>query len=658
MPRLTYLIWLAVCFLARPAFAQDHSYELERIHINAAGSDGVLSLSPIRTLLISGDEIKKLHAKTLDEALKYTSGVDIKPITKDAENGSGVSIQGLDPSQVLIMVDGNPIPPNAGEMLDVVDIRQVLIGDVERIEIIQGGASAIYGANAMGGVVNIISKNANKPLTLSTDISAGDWGGISSEPASKKNAIVNISGKHGEFSSQLITNLIAQEGFDTDPTVAGSDGWHGYKNNIATKLQHFSDQGNTLTIAPSFYRAKTATYKLSQDIFKTLGEDTVNRSRNTWDVTYQGLYKDLAFKVHAMDQSYNEKIESSTNRLDQNSENQAFNLTLNKHFGYNHLVSLSIEHKYQYLNQYNLAKQKFEVHGKHKRNSDLSISDSWIIGGDIEVLPALRINNDELYGTHVSPMFSAKFTKDIPTINSQINIRSSIANGYKTPTLKEMYWEFDHSTLLRFGNPDLKPEESLNTQLGIEFKTQNGSRLEMNLFNHDIVNLISTEQNPERALELDVATVEEYANVREAQIQGADFSYKKNFDHISFGLGYSYLNAVNLATNKLLPEKPKEKIKLGIDLFGFNNINVSLKYHYQSRQFVDFENTNFVESYEVLDFKFNHRIRKNQTWYFGIDNVFNTSAKTFTTAGAHGQSGNEAISHAPRYAYLGIRFNY
>lgn len=658
MPRLTYLSWLAVYLLATPVFAQDHSYELEKIHISAAGSDGVLSVSPIRTLLISGDEIKRLHAKTLDEALKYTPGVGIKPISNDAESGSGISIQGLDSSQVLIMMDGNPIPPNAGEMLDIVDITQVLIGDIERIEIVQGGASAIYGANAMGGVVNIISKNPNKPLTISTDISAGDWGDISNEPLSKKNAIINVSGKSGAFSTQLNTNLIAQKGFDTDPTSSGSDGWHGYKNSISAKLQYFSQHGNSFTLTPSFYRAQTATYKLSQDIFKTLSEDTVNRSRDTWDLSYQGLYKDLAFKFHTMDQSYNEKIESSTNRLDQNSENQVFDLTLNKHFGYNHLVGLSIEHKYQYLNQYNLSKQKFEVEGKKKRSTDISISDNWIIGGDLEILPALRINEDEFYGTHSSPMLSVKLTKDIPVLNSQMNIRSSIANGYKTPTLKEMYWEFDHSTLLRFGNPNLKPEESLNTQFGIEFITQQGSRVELNIFNHDIDNLIATEQNTERAIELDVETVEEYANVRKAKIQGTDFSYKKNFDHLSLGVGYSYLNAINLATNKILPEKPKERINLGIDFFNYKNINLSLKYQYQSKQFVDFENRNFVDSYEVVDFKFNHKIKKDLAWYFGINNLFNTSAQTFTTAGGHGQSGNDAISHTPRYSYLGIRFDH
>ena len=663
MSYLSRIYWLSVCLLAVEVSAEsatDGFHQLDKVQVSGTGADGILSHSPVRTMVISGDEIEKVHAKTLADALRYTSGVDVKPIGNDSESGSGISIQGLDPSQVLIMVDGNPVAPNSGEMLDVVDISQVLIGAVDRIEVVQGGASAIYGANAMGGVVNIITRTPDQKFKASADISAGDWGAKSNEhTVSKTSAILNASNRFGDFSTQLTANLLQQEGYDTNPEESGTDGWHGYKNNFVAKLQHHSAQGNVLTISPNIYRAETATYKLSQDIFKTKIEDKVIRERDTWDVSYQGMHQDLAFKLHTMDQSYSELIDGSVSRLDQASENQAFDLTLNKHFGYDHLFTLGLLHKYEYLSQYDLAKERFVVAKKEKRSSDLSISDNWFVGSGFELVPAIRLNEDEFYGAHVSPMLSAMYSNDDHWFDGKLNIRASIADGYKTPTLKQMYWEFDHGTLWEFGNADLIPEKSISTQLGFELLSNDNARYEINFFNNDTQNLIDTQSNPDRAAQLEgVSTVLEYVNVDKARMRGMDLSYKKSFQSLSFNLSYSYLDAVNLETGKLLPQKSKNQYQVGLSAFNFFNMSASLKYRFYGKQYVDSSNDEYVEGYGSLDFKFNQDISHELAWYLGVDNLLDNTAEQYATTGGHGSSGNDVFSNSPRYVYLGLRFKH
>lgn len=662
MLNLSRLSWLIVCLLAMPTLAQESSYELDKVEIQARDSKSILGDSALRTMIISSKDIQMAHAKTLDDALRYTPGIDIKPLGDSAENGSGISIQGLDPSQVLIMIDGNPVAPNSGDMVDTVDISQVLIGDVESIEIIQGGASAIYGANAMGGVVNIITKTPSKAFSFSADISTGDWGSKSNEQTmGKRSAILTTSGKAGAFYTQLTSSLLKQDGFDSNPEEIGSDGWHGYKNNFSGKLRYDFNNANTITISPSIYRAETATHQESKAINHITKERISIQSRDTFSMTYLGVHDSLHYKIHAMNQTQTEEKDStSSDRLDQSSKNNAYSLKMDQPLS-GHLLSLSLNHKYEYLEQYNLSKEQYIIQNKSKRSSDIALSDSWYFYsyGDFEIVPAIRFNQDENYSSHTSPMLSVMYSND-QWFNGQVNIRTSITDGYKAPTLMELYWEFDHNgDIMYFGNPELVPETSINTQLGIEFISSDHSRFELHVFNNDITNLIAQQSNAERAEALDgVNTVYEFENVKKARTKGVNLSAQKKLDYIALNLSYSYLDATNLETGKQLPKKSKNQLHLGLDIFNQQNSQLSFKYRFNSKQYTDFDNTHIVNDYDVIDMKFNQDISKNFSWYLGVDNILDNSPEQFTTTGAHSESGNDAFPITPRYMYVGFRFKH
>ena len=655
---------LTAYFLACSSFGAeqqiDTSHALEKVTVQSKSSQSILGDSALRTMVISSDDIEKVHAKTLDDALRYTPGISIKPIGNNAESGSGISIQGLDASQTLIMVDGNPVPPNSGDMLDVVDVSQILIGDVESIEIIQGGASAIYGANAMGGVVNITTKNPDKKLSFAADLSAGNWGDISDKrPVAKDSSILTASSKAGNFSTQVTANLLNQEGYDTDTEESGTDGWHGYKNNYSAKLQYDFSDNQSLTIAPSFYRAQTATYKVAQDIYKTLTEDQITRDRDTLDITYQGHSDNLFYKFHAMNQDYKEVLDGTVLKLNQNSKSKNYDFTLSTHAGSSHFLSMAVEHKYEFISQYDFSKDEYLVDDKSKVSTDIAFTDNWLSAQGIELSPTIRINEDELYGTHVSPLLSVMYSSQNTWLADTLNIRTSIADGYKTPTLKELYWQLKHNQTLYTGNPDLKPETSLSTQLSFEFLTNNATRFEVNLFNNEIKNLIAEQANPEKAADLDeFDAVNELTNINTARTRGVDLAYQSSFDFMSFNAGYSYLDAKNIETGKQLPEKSKDSIQLGLSFFNYSGMQLSLKYSFYSKQYVDFENDEYVNDFDVVDVKFNHDLNNQLSWYLGLDNLTNNIAEQFSVSTGHGTTGNDLFPKSPRYMYLGIRFKH
>ena len=656
-----YLPFYLPCYSAAQLNIQPAAHSLDTVVVTADQHSSTLADSALRTMVISAAELQKIHARTLEDALKYTAGISIKPIGNNAESGAGVSIQGLDPSQVLIMVDGNPIAPNSGEMLDVVDISQVLLGNVESIEVVKGGASALYGANAMGGVVNIITKNPDQPFSLSADLSAGNWGDKTNDKytVGRDTATITAASRTHKLTTQISADLVNQQGYDLDSNNADTDGWHGFKNNFSASARYQINQNHTLQIAPKLYRAETSTYKVSQGIEKSLVENKVNRDRNSWDLSLYGNSLGFTYKLYGMLQNYEESIEGVSDRLKQTSKQQDVSLKLIRQTGSSHTTHFNLDHNYEFLSQYDLAKEYYEVKDKSKYSTDLAISHNWIPTHYFELSPAVRFNNDEFYGQNISPLLSAMFSNHVSWLEGGLNIRTSIADGYKTPTLKQMYWRFDHGSLLQLGNSELEPEKSLSTQLNFEFLISDKTQFETNFFNNDIKNLIALQSDPELARQYsEYSRVNQYTNVDEARTHGIELFYKQSFNWLALNASYSYLDAINLDTGKTLPLKSKHQSRLGIDISGPYQLQLSLMYRYDSKQFTDLENQQYADAFDVLDLKLNHRMNQHLSWYLGIDNMLANTPQTYSTSGAHGSSGNDVFPNAPRFSYLGIKASF
>ena len=126
---------------------------LDPIVVTATRSEKKLTDSPIRTEVVSENELKRTNASTLKDALENIPGILLREI--HGKSGYEISLQGLSSDQVLVLIDGLPLAASTGS---TVDLDQYLIASVDHIEVIKGAASAQYGSAAMGGVINIITK--------------------------------------------------------------------------------------------------------------------------------------------------------------------------------------------------------------------------------------------------------------------------------------------------------------------------------------------------------------------------------------------------------------------------------------------------------------------------------------------------------------------
>lgn len=122
----------------------------------------------MRTEVVSRKEIEKTHARDLKEALEDVPGLLLKPI--HGKSGFEAWLQGFSADRVLVVLDGEPITPNTGS---AVDLSQIGTAD---IEIVKGATSTLYGSNAMGGVINVITRKPVRPLAYSLTVDGGSYG--------------------------------------------------------------------------------------------------------------------------------------------------------------------------------------------------------------------------------------------------------------------------------------------------------------------------------------------------------------------------------------------------------------------------------------------------------------------------------------------------
>ena len=156
------LIYLAVASLSLSnAFAAENTTDAaedavrsnETWVVTGTRTERLLDDTPVRTEVVSREQLDTLHARNVAEALKTVPGLMLKDI--HGKGGQEVWLQGLDADRVLILVNGRPVTASTGSS---VDVSQLATADIERIEVVKGATSALYGSSAMGGVVNIITR--------------------------------------------------------------------------------------------------------------------------------------------------------------------------------------------------------------------------------------------------------------------------------------------------------------------------------------------------------------------------------------------------------------------------------------------------------------------------------------------------------------------
>ena len=616
---------------------------------------------PIRTQVVNAEQVERIHAKDLNEALKYVPGLQLRPI--HGKTGYGIWLQGLDANRVLVLVDGHPVSASTGS---AVDTTQVAVTNIERIEIIKGAMSALYGTSAMGGVVNIITRKPDQGASASVMTSGGSFGeqNVASNPFAMRHLKAQWQLSRAQFDLGLLGDLRHSDGFSSNPNSYSTQGWAGSKANVGLQLGYRPTESTQIGFSPRRYQEDLLTKTTQRN------PPFVNQVEKV-DLTttdYLGLTLNHQFEqgsdlqVSLMQEQFAGETRQNTiltafvdqqrnTDIDQKLASVQFNVPLD-----HHLVTLGAQFSNQAMNVEQIKRATgapiqriVEVDNQNAQTQELFAQNSWFVNDQWELMPGLRLHHDQTFGEHLAPMLNGIYRQH--TTSGQVNWRLGLGNGYRVPDLKERYYLFDHSHLgyKVMGNAGLQPESSTSFQAGVEWLAQD-RRFELSLFRNEINNLIETDEDKAESAAQQLL-IYRYRNFAEALTQGVELSgFLPLSSVLNLDVGYSFMQTKDRLTKKDLPRRPTHDLKLGLDwLSPQPGLVVSLKASFQSRQYENSDNTSQTPAFSVWDIKANYALNRQWLLFAGIDNLTSVQ-KDFTRA--------DSRPEQPRYVYIGARWQY
>lgn len=421
--------------------------EMEQVVVTGTRTPKLLANTPVLTKLITASDIAKADATNLRDLLQQVlPGVEFSYAMNQQVH---MNFSGFGGQSMLILVDGERL---AGETMDDIDFSRLCMDNVDHIEIVKGAASALYGSNAAGGVINIITKNGIRPFALNLNARLGRHHeqryGLSWQQGA------------GRWSNLLTVNRNKSDNYDVHngdnpvtrvvATIYGDATW-----NFKEQLSYRPSEKISLTgRAGYFYRQLVRTSETPERY-----RDFSGGLRGIWKPdTHNSL--DLSYAFDQYDKSDYQRITRLDIRDYSNVQN-SLRLLYNHTFGSDDVLSLGADYMHDYLFNTNL-----EDRTRRQDSFDAFAQYDWNVSRQWEAVGALRYDYfSDGRISRLTPKVSVRYQ---PVRN--LNFRASYGMGFRAPTLKEKYYNFDMAGIwIVEGNPALKPEVSHNFNLSADY---------------------------------------------------------------------------------------------------------------------------------------------------------------------------------------------
>ena len=589
---------------------EESNNNLGEVVVTGTGTAHHLKNAPVPTELISSKEVKSLGATDFNDLmLSLSPSFDFSPGTM----GAFMKLNGLSNDFIVVLIDGKRIYGDVGGNLDLNRINPDII---ERIEILKGASSLLYGSDAIAGVVNIITKESRQKSHFSNTTR------IRGNNTWQQNNVVKVDA--GRLSSH------------TSFSRKSSDGW---------QLSKYEEDGDELveteektmkayedfTLSQKFEFA--ATSKLNFYAEGTYYQKDMFRQQSVADYGY--YYQDetygagakyllddkgyISFDYHH-DQflyyyRYNHDDADGDFMKDQKSINNDQRLD-NARLKYLNVLSSNntLTVGVDYLNEKMVSADRLVDGEADAYTMALYAQDEMTFFDALDVVTGVRYVNHKEFGSAFTPKLSALYKL------GNFNIRSTYGLGFKAPTLKELYYNYERRGHVYLGNTELDPQKSEYLSAGVEYNTRIIS-LSVSAYRNNVDNLIDY-------VDGEGENVRIHDNISEARSEGVDVLLDVRAGAgFSFGGGYSYVDARNL-TNDIRLEGVAEhsgNIRLAYDYHWKNYaLNANIFGRIQDEKFYDGDPN--AKGFDLWNFTTNHTFSHLGSLIVelsaGVDNVF------------------------------------
>lgn len=502
-------------------------YDLGEVVVTGSRIEKLVENTPEVMHVITSKDIEQLNVSSTGEIIEYLTGVNVESGT-----GSGypkrsiVSLNGFPANYSLVMVDGIRLLTehiHTGQNIDLIPPD-----NIERIEVIKGAASAQYGSDTMGGVVNIITKKASDKTESSIRLSGGSYGTYNPTISVRTPVNENVS----------ISTFSNYEESAGVPILAPAHriGNMGYtKFSLMNNINWDIDKDASLNT--NIYYTHNSMEFRDEDVYGKMLLSSMD---------YEHIINNKLLVSGRLKYSHWDSQQSKEN-------NNVFNPEMFIRWNplKTHAVTAGTELRYNKFSRSAVLERSQQTAGVFLQH-ELDLE-------NFSLLSALRLDKVENIAPVITPKIAAMYR-----LNDGLRIRGSLGKGFNAPSVQQLYEKgYGHGgRAYRFGNPDLKPEHSLTSTFSVEYAPVNSLQFLLHGYYNTITNMITPiykgewEENPDTSKVIDrwVRT-----NTHKAEIYGVEssLSYQIN-DKFKLEGGYNYVYNQNITTGKQLPYFPGE----------------------------------------------------------------------------------------------------
>lgn len=666
------------------------SDSLQEVVVTGTGTQHLLKNAPVQTEVITSRMLKDYSGRSLEDIL---AGLTASFAFSQDDMGSQMQLNGLGNDYILVLIDGKRIHGDVGGQNDLSLIDPQ---NIEKIEIVKGASSALYGSDAIAGVINVITKKHNEGLLVENSTRGGSYGDIR-----QHNGLGFAIGKFKSY-----TNFQLQH----------SDGWQNTATEDPSQTEFLIEDSRNMTV--NRHTSWQVSERLTYEPMKNL--EFYAEGSTYWKRIYRPSGKYAAVDVKTYDMAYrNQSLAAGGIWKLRKTDKLTLDLNWDRHAYYYHYTDTTLTDGYDPRGNFTPYYPYFpgdeELQSDQRRimahlkgiftlpyDNRLSAGVEWrydyleapmrVAGGvardnteaayvqdefryvfspkvAMNITGGLRLNNNGQFGLNLSPKISGMLS-----LGDNIRLRATWSQGFKTPTPKELFYryvKYMNGTYLYLGNEDLKPQTSNYYAVSGEYNWQGLNVTVTGYINKvkDMITLVTipNSQAPaEYIVKYDPRKTRQYQNLETAETKGVDVSirYRLNREWM-LGGSYSYLDTdakkydtthdrlVDVVIDGMAHHKGSWFATWNHDFSSVYHMGVGLYGRMSSKRYYQINGDG--KGYQIWRLSTNHEFPVSKKWLFrleaGIDNIFDYVDRTY-----HGLHLGTTTPGRTIYGTLTIRF--
>ncbi len=588
--------------------------EEEEIVVTGSRMGERASEAVVATDVIRRRQLEEHGWRTVAEALEERPGVQIVRSFRGAE----LWLRGLGPRYTLVLLDGNRVPGRTG---GAIDLERYASQGIERIEIVRGPSSALYGSDAIGGVVNIIPREPKGELEADAQARISN----NSHDGSARISGQPLAGLGVELEGgRLHTNAIpGQEGTATSASartqnfVGGAVTWGETRRH---QLRLESDYVRTELVGVDV-GAAGAVFDRTQ-----LQEQAQLALRQRLSRGIVQLEQRLAYSIYREQYLLDQRGAAALDSLEENNDRVAhLSSVLRVEESARHQTTVGGEHLFEVMEAARLSEP-----GRRTRSAVFAQHEYRPVDSPhhrLSVVPGVRFDLDSQFGHQVSPKLATRFD-----LGPNWVVRGGYGHGFRAPSFQELHLRFENPSVgyAVGGNPRLEAERARGIDLGVEVAASDAVQLSGTLFRNDVTNMIT----PVTTSEGEAMTLFTYDNLASARTQGAESTVRVvPFEGISLLGGYTFIDAWDGERLRAIPGQARHRITGSVrvehrptrTVFVVRGATSLERKYYESAAEGQPEREVVADPMTLVDVRLAHTFSRAFELFGGVDNVLDTT---------------------------------